>query len=171
MYVLSVSSTPMPCFSLRWRKIATELTQLYFPGIASLCRELDAFWYENSETKPRMEFGLFYTLAINIDMGERVKSIPHRDAMNLAWGICAIMPFGMVWFMLEDYKFCGWHIVYNAGFFPDGLLAWLVNHEANIVIQIPSGVFDFCLSSIITHYNVDRHSMLWNNQLRQKHNT
>jgi hypothetical protein len=54
-----------------------------------------------------MELGLFYTLAINIDMGERVKSIPHRDAMNLAWGVCAIMPFGMVWFMLEDYKFCG----------------------------------------------------------------
>jgi len=48
-----------------------------------------------------MDFGLFYTMAINVDMGERVKSIPHRDVMNLAWGVCAIMPIGMVSFMLQ----------------------------------------------------------------------
>lgn len=49
---------------------------------------------------------------------------------------------------------------YYAGFFSDGNLAWLVNLEAGIVIQIPSGVFYFCLSSIITHFNVDRHGTL-----------
>lgn len=41
-----------------------------------------------------MDFGLFYTMAINVDQGQRVKSIPHRDRMNLAFGVCAIMPFG-----------------------------------------------------------------------------
>lgn len=45
----------------------------------------------------------------------------------------------------------------NAGFFPDGVIAGLVNHKANIVIQIPSAVFYFSLSSIITGYNLDRH--------------
>lgn len=65
----------------------------YFPGVATLCKELDEFWYKKLGYK--MEFGLFYTMAINVDInGERVKSIPHRDARNLAWGVCAIFPFG-----------------------------------------------------------------------------
>ena len=50
--------------------------------------------------------------------------------------------------------------MYQTGFFHDGQLAWLVNLEAGIIIQIPSGVFYFCLSSIITHFNVDRHGTL-----------
>jgi hypothetical protein len=78
----------------RYRKIATELMDLYFPGVASLCRKVDAFWHENGSEHPRMEFGLFYNMAINVDMGRRVKSVPHRDVMNLAWGICAILAFG-----------------------------------------------------------------------------
>jgi len=41
-----------------------------------------------------MDFGLFYTLVINVDLGKRVKSILHRDRMNLVFGVCAIMPFG-----------------------------------------------------------------------------
>ena len=72
---------------------------LYFPGVASLCRDVDAFWHENGSEHPRMEFGLFYNMAINVDMGRRVKSIPHRDVMNLAWGICAILAFGALCFI------------------------------------------------------------------------
>lgn len=45
----------------------------------------------------------------------------------------------------------------NTGFFPDGVLAWLVNLEAGVIIQIPAGVFYFFLSAMITHYNADRH--------------
>jgi hypothetical protein len=66
----------------------------YFPGLAKLFRKLDEFWYEKSKLRPRMDFGLFYAMAINVDVGEPVKSIPHCDAMNLAWGVCAIMAFG-----------------------------------------------------------------------------
>jgi len=80
--------------TLHSRKIATELMELYWPGITSLCRKLDAFWYENASGRPQMDFGLFYTLVINVDLGKRVKSIPHRDRMNLVFGVCAIMPFG-----------------------------------------------------------------------------
>jgi hypothetical protein len=80
----------MPCY----RKVVTELMWAYFPGIASLCQELDVFWHEKGVEKPQMDFGLFYSMAINVDMGARVKSIPHRDVMNLAWGVCAILAFG-----------------------------------------------------------------------------
>jgi len=69
---------------------------LYFPGIASLCREVDAQWHAEGNAQPRMDFGLFYALAINVDMGRPVKTIPHRDIMNLAYGICAIMAFGLL---------------------------------------------------------------------------
>jgi len=143
----------LPCY----RKIATELMGLYFPGVASLCHEVDAFWRQEGSQNPRMEFGLFYNMAINVDMGPRVKSIPHRDVMNLAWGICAILPFGALCFLAAELPADATHC---EGFFHDGELAWLVNLEAGIVIQIPSGVFYFCLSSIITHFNVDRHGML-----------
>jgi hypothetical protein len=54
-------------------------------------------------------------------------------------------------------------MVFNPGFFNDGALAWLVNHEANIVIQVPSAVPFLGLSAIITHCNVDRGGMFWNN--------
>jgi len=41
-----------------------------------------------------MEFGSFYTMAINLPMVQEVKTIPHVDGMNVAFGPCAIMPFG-----------------------------------------------------------------------------
>ena len=130
---------------------------LYFPGVASLFWEVDVFWYEKGSKKPRMDFGLFYTMAINVDMGQRVKSIPHHDVMNLAWGICAILAFGAPWPVEAGHPA---DVMYYTGFFADSQLAWLVNLEAGVVIQIPSGVFYFCLSSIITHFNVDCHSTL-----------
>ena len=69
---------------------------LYFPGIASLCWEVDALWHAEARVKPQMDFGLFYNMAINVDVGEQVKSIPHHDVMNLAFGVCAIIPFGVL---------------------------------------------------------------------------
>lgn len=41
-----------------------------------------------------MEFGSFYTMAINFPMYHEVKTVPHTDGMNLAFGQCAIMPIG-----------------------------------------------------------------------------
>ncbi len=127
---------------------------LYFPGIASLCQEVDAQWHAEATVKPRMDFGLFYSMAINVDMGEQVKSIPHHNVMNLAFGVCAIMAFGTLCILSTNLVA---DIIFDAGFFPDGIIVWLVNHKAKIVIQIPSTVFYFCLSSIITHYNLDTH--------------
>jgi hypothetical protein len=41
-----------------------------------------------------MEFGHFYTMAINFPMAHEVKAIPHVDGKNLAFGACAILPIG-----------------------------------------------------------------------------
>jgi hypothetical protein len=138
---------------------------LYFPGLAKLCREVDEDWHLKGEIKPRMEFGHFYSMAINVDIpGRPVKSIPHRDLMNLAWGVCIIMAWGVFYpFTSTVFTPDVYHI--NIGFFPDGTLAWLVNHEAQIIIQIPTAVFYFCLSSIITHYNVDLNGGFIDDQL------
>ena len=54
-------------------------------------------------------------------------------------------------------------MIFNAGFYHDGALAWLVNFEANIVIQLPSAVPFLGLSAIITHCNIDRGGMFYNN--------
>lgn len=102
-----------------------------------------------------MDFGLFYNMVINVDMGPRVKSVPHRNVMNLVWGVCVVLVFGVLCFMAAGLPA---DVMGHIGFFADGQLAWLVNLEAGIIIQIPSGVFYFCLSSI-THFNVDCCSM------------
>jgi hypothetical protein len=69
-----------------------ELLKRYFPGIALLSSRNKAFWAKKGAI---MEFGLFFNLAINVDMGARVRSIPHRDGMNLAFAVCVILPFGL----------------------------------------------------------------------------
>jgi hypothetical protein len=102
-----------------------------------------------------MEFGLFFNLAVNLDMGGvQVRSVPHRDVMNIAFGVCVIMAFGEAFWLIcrnnNDNS-------YIAGFFPHGLHAWLVNLEAGLVIQLPPMVPYFCCSSLITHFNVDKH--------------
>lgn len=76
------------------RRITTELLQKYFPGIADLYRRADEFWADKTKGHVQMEFGLFYSMAINVDMGERVISIPHRNSLNLAFGVCSIWAFG-----------------------------------------------------------------------------
>lgn len=42
------------------------------------------------------------------------------------------------------------------GFFNDGELAWLVNLEAGVIIQLPTGTFFAFPSALLTHWNTDR---------------
>ena len=76
-------------------------------------------------SKNLMDFGLFYSMAINVDMGEQVKSIPHHNVMNLAFGVCAIMAFGTLCILSTNLVA---DIIFDAGFFPDGIITWLINH-------------------------------------------
>jgi hypothetical protein len=46
--------------------------------------------------------------------------------------------------------------VFGTGFFDDHELAWLVNFEAGIVIQLPTGIFLLYPSALITHFNVNK---------------
>jgi hypothetical protein len=50
-----------------------------------------------------MEFAsLFYCMAINLDLGEAVRSWPHRDKMNLSVGLCVIFVFGLIHLLLAN---------------------------------------------------------------------
>jgi hypothetical protein len=109
---------------------------------------------KQTDGKITMEFGLFFNLAVNVDMeGAPVKSIPHRDLKNLAFGVCVIIPIGERLFPSHLAP----HSLVYIGYFPSGRRAWLVNLEANIVIELPPLVPYFCLSSVMTHYNADMH--------------
>ena len=133
------------------RQVITELLMRYFPGIASLYADVRNFWAKKGATA---EFGLFFHLAINVDMGKPVRSIPHRDVMNIAFGICVILPFGPCGMPLLIHNYIHSRFL---GFFPHGVMAWLVNMEAGIVVQLPPMVPFFGMSSVITHFNVDKH--------------
>ena len=54
----------------------------------------------------KMEFAsLFYCMVINLDLGEAVRSWPHRDKMNLSVGLCIIFVFGLICpFHCQHYK-------------------------------------------------------------------
>lgn len=128
------------------------MLERYFPGIAAHYKELDNFWRDNSSDEKRMEFGYFHCIAVNVDMGKPVRSLPHRDFHDLAYGVCAIIAYGTCSCLVN----AGVYLC-QSGFFPHGLQAWLVNHEAGIAMQLPPLAPCFTRSSVITHYNVDTH--------------
>ncbi|KAF9506007.1 hypothetical protein BS47DRAFT_1367659 [Hydnum rufescens UP504] len=88
-----------------------------------------------------MEFSLFFCIEIDVTVKSPVKTVPHRDFKNVAIGVCAI-------FVL--------------GFFNDGETVWLVNFEAKIIIQLPTGIFLLHPSVLIMHFNVDKNKFLSN---------
>ena len=64
-------------------------------------------------------------MAINLPMVHEVKSIPHVDGMNIAFGPCAIMPFGepaSIFFFVQLLI-----PISISGFFASGVRAWFVN--------------------------------------------
>jgi hypothetical protein len=127
----------------------------HFPRLALLFSECGKFWERAAALggKPvTMEFAsLFFCMAINIDLGEAVKSWPHRDMMNLSIGLCVIYVFG---------KFSIYRTRppnnFRLGFFDDEETAWLVNLEAGVIIQLPSGAFYAFPSALLTHWNANK---------------
>jgi len=75
-------------------RVGNELFRIYFPKAAEFLQGLDKFWQNKTNGIVNMEFGFFYLMAINLPMAHEVKSIPHVDGMNAAFGPCAIMPIG-----------------------------------------------------------------------------
>ena len=109
-----------------------------------------------------MEFGYFYTMAINLPMVHEVKSIPHADGMNIAFGPCAIMPFGeptSIFFFFVQLLIP----ISLSGFFASGVRAWFVNHSLRLILQVPTAVWTYTLSTLIIHYNADTQGMQFSN--------
>lgn len=75
-------------------RVGNELFKTYFPKAARFFQEIDTFWQGKTKGVVKMEFGFFYTMAINLPTVHEVKALPHVDGMNVAFGPCAIMPFG-----------------------------------------------------------------------------
>ncbi|KAF9512964.1 hypothetical protein BS47DRAFT_1393708 [Hydnum rufescens UP504] len=118
-------------------EVLTKLLDQYFPAIAAKYRAADRFWWSETSNRVTLQFSLFFCVAINATVKSPVKTVPHRDFKNVAIGVCAI-------FVL--------------GFFDDGETTWLVNFEASIIIQLPTGVFLLYPSALIMHFNVNKNS-------------
>ncbi|TEB21520.1 hypothetical protein FA13DRAFT_1642626 [Coprinellus micaceus] len=80
--------------------------------------------------RPNWEWSVFSAAAFNF--GPRVIAYPHRDCMNLAYGLCAIHAFGRY----DHTK--GGHLVLK---------------EAKLIIQFPPGALILVPSATITHGN------------------
>lgn len=132
--------------------MGNELFARYFPKAARFYQEVNEFWQTKSGGLVKMEFGHFYTMAINFPMYQEVKAIPHTDGLNFASAPCGIFPFG-VWFRSITYLLADSRFV--AGFFPSDVRSWFVNHKARIILQVPTAVWTFTLSALEIHYNAD----------------
>ncbi|KAF9506037.1 hypothetical protein BS47DRAFT_1399871 [Hydnum rufescens UP504] len=122
-------------------EVLTKLLDQYFPAIAAKYRAADRFWRSETGNRVTLQFSLFFCVAINATVKSPVKTVPHRDFKNVAIGVCAI-------FVL--------------GFFDDGETAWLVNFEAGIIIQLPTGIFLLYPSALIMHFNVNKNEFFSN---------
>ncbi|KAF9508550.1 hypothetical protein BS47DRAFT_1397703 [Hydnum rufescens UP504] len=94
----------------------------YFPAITKKYRCCDEYWRDHTDGAVKVISSLFFLVSINASLSEHVKTLPHHDRKNIAVGICALFVFG---------------------FFNNAEDAWLVNLEANIMVQLPTGYSSF----------------------------
>ncbi|KAF9509697.1 hypothetical protein BS47DRAFT_1365080 [Hydnum rufescens UP504] len=106
------------------QSILTSMMGMYFPAIAEKYCQCDEYWRCRTNGMVKAVSSLFFLITINASLSEHVKTWLHSDRKNIAVGICAL-------FIFEQ--------------------AWLVNLEANIVIQLPARVFFLFPSALITH--------------------
>ena len=73
-----------------------------------------------------------------------------------SWLVCYIC-FWCVWDLLQNFQI----LDISVGFFRDGDIAWLVNLEAGIFVQLLPGIFFIFPSALLTHWNKDRSKCLF----------
>ena len=101
----------------------------------------------------KMEFAsLFYCMAINLDLGEAVCSWPHHDRWIFLWG--SVLYLFLVLLIPFTASAMSWWC--QVGFFDDGELAWLVNLESGLFVQLPPGAFFAFPSALLTHWSGDK---------------
>ncbi|KIY62979.1 hypothetical protein CYLTODRAFT_158530 [Cylindrobasidium torrendii FP15055 ss-10] len=120
-----------------WNRLtgfANTIVQGFFPGIWRRFMRCRDYW--SIKRGVNAMYGAFWQFCIN--WGEDrllVDCWPHVDAANLAIGVCVIFIFG---------------------FFNSNEVCWLVIWEANIIIQLPAGVFLAYPSSLFYHFNINK---------------
>lgn len=71
------------------------LLHQHFPSLAELYKDTSDFWKGDAGNKSwGAPFGPYFSMAVNVDIGAKVSSIPHRDVKNLSVGLCCIFVFG-----------------------------------------------------------------------------
>ena len=83
-----------------------------FPILAKLYSDTSDFWGGKTGGKSSAPFGLYFSMAINVDIGAKVSSSSHRDVKNLSVGLCCIVVFGGPTYCSLHSPLCltcGWH--------------------------------------------------------------
>jgi hypothetical protein len=130
------------------------MLQTYFPHIAALYKKCNDFWKGKGQ-QYSMDFGrLFFTMAVNMDIGVPVMTVPHVDILNFLYGVCIILAYGTVY--CKSLLWTPHQLKHTLpGFYNDGELAWLATKEGKILVQIPTGVPFIFHSAIMMHYNMN----------------
>ncbi|RPD69242.1 hypothetical protein L226DRAFT_539921 [Lentinus tigrinus ALCF2SS1-7] len=122
-------------------RLASSIFEQRFPSLVKRvrhCAECLKLMDEPFARYAEPMFGYWYNYCINgarVGAGvDGVMTRPHVDGKNLALMMCVVFVYGNF-----NYK----------------EKAWLVLWEANVIIELPPGVFLFYPSSLFTHFNVD----------------
>ncbi|KIY66615.1 hypothetical protein CYLTODRAFT_444578 [Cylindrobasidium torrendii FP15055 ss-10] len=120
-----------------WRRlngVATLMVQAFFPGVFR--RYMRCIDYMARKHGIAPFYGVFWQFCINWSESRLlVDCWPHVDAANLAIGVC---------------------VIYIFGHFNSNEVCWLVIWEANIIIELPAGIFLAYPSSLFYHFNVNK---------------
>ncbi|KIY60753.1 hypothetical protein CYLTODRAFT_495533, partial [Cylindrobasidium torrendii FP15055 ss-10] len=130
---------------------ATGIVRSFFPGIFRRYMRCIDYMRRTYGISPL--YGLFWQFCIN--WGEDrllVDCWPHVDAANLAIGVCVIFIFGEASLAPWDFPDS---VDGPSGWFASDEVCWLVIWEANIMIELPAGVFLAYPSSLFYHFNIN----------------
>ena len=137
------------------REMGMQFVRNSFPEIVARYEQCHKVISDNFGGMKPM-YGLFYNFCLNGARPEphkakRVYCEPHVDWKNIAIGVCLLFVYGeyIIPFTI--------HQTYlpMSGIFDHKRKAWLVIWEANIMIEIPAGVFVAYPSSLFYHFNWD----------------
>ncbi|KAJ7769625.1 hypothetical protein DFH07DRAFT_768895 [Mycena maculata] len=124
--------------------VVTSVVKTVFPGVAARF-EADAKWHKDRYGIDPM-FGLFWNLCLNawFPNARRVHCKPHADKKNQI-GICVLLIY----------------VLKSGKNFNHTKRTWLVIWEAGVVLELPPWVLAMYPSSLLYHFNVDVHDILF----------
>jgi hypothetical protein len=75
-----------------------DMLHTHYPRIAALYKKCNDFWKAKGPEYVMDFGGLFFTMAVNMDLGVPVMTVPHIDFLNLLYGVCIILVYGIAYY-------------------------------------------------------------------------